>query len=156
MRTPLNTLSLLLLFGSLSTLSCRRVVVEKDSNPQRYADSQVVGSWTITAVQSDKPYDWDGNGTAETDVYTTWSSCQKDNLYELTGTKTGTYKMSCSSTRNGTWLIEDAQVLVLSPDGATAQEETIISLTANSFRTTSIKEPAPNSRFVLTKLWTRQ
>lgn len=155
MRSTFQTLTVLLL-SCLLTFSCRRVVAEKNSSPQRFADSQVVGSWTITAIQSDKPHDWDGNGTAETDIYTTWSACQKDNLYELTGTKTGTYKMSCSSTKAGTWLIEDAQVLVLSPDGGAPQTETIISATSNSFRTTSIVEPAPNSRFLVTKLWTRQ
>jgi hypothetical protein len=156
MRITQKALIILFLLFSFFVFSCKRVVVEKNSNPQRYADSQVVGLWKITAVQSDKPHDWDGNGTTETDVFSTWSECQKDNLYELVGTKTGTYKMSCTSTKSGTWLIEDALVLILNPEGGASQEETIISLTSNNFRTTSVNEPSAGNRFVITKVWTRQ
>ena len=52
---------------------CKRVTVEANDNPQGYADSQVVGSWKITEILSDKAYDWDGNGTKEKDVFATYS-----------------------------------------------------------------------------------
>lgn len=144
-------LLLLVLFNS-----CRRVTVEKNSNPQGYADSQVVGTWKITGATSDREYDWDGNGTKETDFYSAWTDCAKDNLYQFYQSKTGTYQFDCNLTKEGTWVLADAFRIVMIPDGGLPIEERIITMTSNSFTSTSTSEPVSGQRFTISKVWTRQ
>src|SRR5688572_33382679 len=91
--------------------------IEANNNPQGYADSQLVGLWKVTALTSNAPYDWDGNGTTETDVYSTWSDCQKNNLYRFDGNKTGVYQLNCNTTHGGVWQIFNVQQLEYTPDG---------------------------------------
>ena len=42
--------------------------IEKNNDPQGYADSQFVGSWKITALSCDVAYDWNNDGTTERDI----------------------------------------------------------------------------------------
>src|SRR6188474_2724569 len=79
--------------------------IEKNNDPQRYADSQFVGTWKITAINSDVAWDYDGNGTTETNIFATLPACDKDNLYTFVGDKTGTFKFSCSLIKDGSWEI---------------------------------------------------
>jgi hypothetical protein len=65
--------------------------IEKNGDPQGYADSQFVGTWKITAMNSDVAWDYDGNGTTETNIFATLSACKQDNLYTFVGNKTGTF-----------------------------------------------------------------
>jgi len=140
--------------------------IEKNNDPQGYADSQFVGSWKITALSSDVAYDWNNDGNPERDIYSTWSSCERDNLYTFTGDtamgayKKGTFKINCSVTKTGEWQIVNAvnpksQSLVYVPLGLGPESETVIDMTSVQFKSilllTLNGQPA-----TITKTWTRQ
>ena len=135
--------------------------IEKNNDPQGYADSQFVGSWKIVAVSSDVAYDWNNDGTTEKDIYGTWSTCQKDNLFTFTGDtataayKTGTFKINCSVTKNGVWQIVDTKHLVYTPIGLGTESERVVSMTSVQFQSilllTLNGQPA-----TITKTWARQ
>lgn len=138
--------------------SCNRehLKIERNNDPQGYADSQVVGNWKITAMTSDVPYDWDQNGSVETDIYNLWSECQKDHLYTFVGDKTGTFKINCSTTEAATWQIIQTQYLVYSTASLGLQSEQFISMTSVQFKTI-IKLSLPSGQPVtITKIWSRQ
>lgn len=136
--------------------------IEKNNDPQGYADSQFVGSWKITVVLSDVAYDWNNDGTAERDIYSTWSSCEKDNLFTFTGDtatagyKKGTFKINCSVTKTGEWQIVNTKDLLYIPLGFGPESEKIISMTSVQFKTT-LALTLPNGQpATITKTWDRQ
>lgn len=145
-------------------ISCNEhLKTEANDLPQGYADSQVVGNWKITAEQCNVPYDWDGNGSLETDVYSTWTPCEKDNTYTFSamttdadGNKPGTFKLDCSVTKNGTWKILDTKILMITPDGLTSEYGKFISMTAVEFKTTRDISLPNGLPATLTQTWTRQ
>lgn len=135
--------------------------IEKNNDPQGYADSQFVGSWKIVAASSDVAYDWNNDGSTEKDIYGTWSSCDRDNLFTFTGDtlsgsyKTGTFKINCSVTKSGEWQIIDTKYLVYTPLGLGTESERVIEMTSVQFKTilllTLNGQPA-----TMTKTWARQ
>jgi hypothetical protein len=135
--------------------------IEKNNDAQGYADSQFVGSWKIVAVTSDVAYDWNNDGSTETDVYGTWSSCDKDNLFTFSGDtatgayKTGTFKINCSVTKSGVWQIVDTVYLIYTPLGLGTESERVINMTSVQFQSilllTLNGQPA-----TVTKTWARQ
>ena len=136
--------------------ACRaHLRTEANDDPQGYADSQVVGNWKITAVSSDVPNDWNGDGTAETDIYATWSSCQKDNLYTFVGDSTGTFKVNCSVSEISTWSIIDTKYLQYNLSSGT-ESERFISMTSVQFKTTKAFSLSNGAPATVTKTWTRQ
>ena len=150
-------LNLYLILTCLLLGSCNdHLEIEANNLPQGYADSQVVGSWKITAVMSDAPFDWDGNGSVETNVYNAWASCEKDNLYTFVGNKTGTYRLNCNLTKTGTWQIFNVKDLQYTPDGMNTVTERIISMTSVQFKTTRLYFVPPASNVTLTTTWSRQ
>jgi hypothetical protein len=48
----------------------------KEDTVQRSED--ILGTWSITGIQSDQAYDWDGNGISETDILGTYSACDRN------------------------------------------------------------------------------
>lgn len=149
----------ILLFFMLFCCACDKAMrdTEDNGNIQGYADSQVVGSWKITAISSDKPNDWDGNGTKETNIYATWSDCSKDNLYTFVGNKTGTYKTDCSNTNEGEWYItDDRKSIIYTAIGGFPEQDLITSLTSNQFNTRKTIFIANGTSFVISKTWSRQ
>ena len=150
------------------TSSCNdHLKIEKNNDPQGYADSQFVGSWRITALYSDVAYDWNNDGNPERDIYSTWSSCEKDNLYTFTGDtavggyKKGTFKINCTVTKTGEWQIVNnttnpkSQSLIYTPLGLGPESETVTNMTSVQFQSilllTLNGQPA-----TITKTWTRQ
>ena len=141
--------------------------IEKNNDPQGYADSQFVGSWKITALSCDVAYDWNNDGTTERDIYSTWTSCQRDNLYTFTADtamdayKKGTFKINCSVTKPGEWqIIVDTALpkthnLVYSLSGLGPESEIVINMTSVQFQSALLLTlnglPA-----TVTKTWTRQ
>jgi len=135
--------------------------IEKNNDPQGYADSQFVGSWKITAVTRDVAYDWNNDGSTERDIYSTWSSCEKDNLFTFTGDtamggyKKGTFKINCSVTKNGLWQVVSTKDLLYSPDGLSPESERVIYMSSIKFQ--SILLLTLNGQdATITKTWTRQ
>lgn len=136
---------------------CKRVTVEANNNPQGYADSQVVGSWKITSIKSDKAYDWDGNGVAETDVLGTFTQCSKDMLFTFEPDKTGVFKLNCSITKNGTWQIINTQHLLWQAEGGSAQQEQLAQMTSDTFNTIRKVQFVLNGPiYSVTTTWKRQ
>ena len=150
-----RTLNLLICIFFIT--SCRdHLKIEANDLPQGYADSQVVGNWKITAFTSDKPYDWNGDGTPEINIYNIWTACQKDNLYSFSADKTATFKTNCSTTHTGTWTIVDTKYLEYIAVGYPLESEKFISMTVNQFKTTIDITDSNGQDIVLTKTWTRQ
>ena len=141
--------------------------IEKNDDPQGYADSQFVGSWKVTALTCDVAYDWNNDGTTERNIYSTWTACERDNLYTFTGDtamggyKKGTFKINCSVTKTGDWQIVNtlsspkSQSLVYIPLGLLPEAETVIDMTSVQFQSILLLTlnglPA-----TITKTWTRQ
>lgn len=152
----MNRLILYLLSLGIFIFSCKKVEVDANNDPQGYADSQVVGSWKITAVNADIAYDWDGNGVPETDLYPAMSACDKDNLYIFDPNKTGSFKKNCNSSEAGIWEIYQSRILIIIPDTAPAELQKMISMTSVQFVTT-MQVVAPSGQTItLSKTWTRQ
>jgi hypothetical protein len=60
-------------------------------------EGDVVGTWAVTGIRSDMANDWDGNGYAETDIYGTYSYCQRDIVLEFDQYGTGQGRQGCNS-----------------------------------------------------------
>ncbi len=152
-----NTVSyrLLLIWVSILVISCgKNISVDKNDNIQGYADSQVIGTWKITAVTSDKPYDWDRNGIKETNIFSTYTACEKDNLYQFFPPKTGIFKLNCNAVNPGIWQLANTS-LSFTPDGGFSESHTIINMTSVSFQSTKRVQFGADV-FVVTSTWTRQ
>lgn len=145
-------LYLLILFTSCND----HLKIERNNDPQGYADSQFVGSWKVTAVISDVAWDYDGNGTTETNIYATWSACKKDNLYTFVGDKTGTYKLDCNNTKTGSWEVVATTYLNYTPLNSIPESERVIQMTSIQFKST-LAITLPNGQpATITKTWDRQ
>ncbi len=136
--------------------SCYKVEVEANNLPQGYSVAQLIGKWKITAISSDKAHDWDGNGTSETDIYSTWSACQKDNLYQFNTNYSGTYKLNCADTKTGTWRLDGTTTLVWAPSGSTSSFEKITYLTSDTFKTETYITLSNSQTYKITKVWSLQ
>ena len=161
----MNRLTLYLLFSVFFVSSCNdHLKIEANNDPQGFADSQFVGSWKIVAVNSDVAYDWNNDGTTERDIYGTWSSCERDNLFTFTGDtatgayKKGTFKINCSVIKNGEWQIANTQYLVYIPLGLGAESERVVpgSMTSIQFKTTLALSLSNGQPATITKVWARQ
>lgn len=148
---------ILYIIPSFFLLSCNdHLKIEKNDDPPGFADSQFVGTWKITGASSSVPWDWDNNGTAESNVYATWSNCLKDNLYTFVGDKTGTFKLDCNTTKDGSWQVISTQYLVYTPLGQSPESEKVATMTSIQF-TTTLDITLPNGQAaVIIKVWTRQ
>ena len=145
-------LYLLILFTSCND----HLKIDRNNDPQGYADSQFVGTWKVTAVTSDVAWDYDGNGSTETNIYATWSACKKDNLYTFVGDKTGTYKLDCNNTKTGSWEVVTTTYLVYTPLNLSPESERVIQMTSIQFKST-LAISLPNGQpATITKTWDRQ
>ena len=149
---------ILYLFASVFFItSCNdHLKIEKNNDPQGYADSQFVGTWKIVSKDSNIPWDWDNNGTAETNIFATLPTCDQDNLYTFVGDKTGTFKINCSFTKDGSWQIINTQYLIYTPLGLAPESEKVISMTSVQFKS-ALDLTLPNGQSAtITKTWARQ
>jgi hypothetical protein len=153
----MKRLILYLFLAGFFITACRdHLKIEKNNDPQGYADSQFVGVWKITGITSDVAWDFDGNGTPETNIFATLSACKKDNLYTFVGNKTGTFKFDCSLTKDGSWEIISTKYLQYTPLGLSPESETVISMTSVQFKSTLDITLSNGQPATITKTWTRQ
>ena len=145
----------LILLGFIG-ISCNKIDVDSNNDPQGYADSQVVGTWKITGVDSDAPHDWDGNGSVETNLFPSLPACEKDNLYTFDPNKTGSFKKDCNTTLAGVWEIYQTKYLILTPTAAPSEMERMVSMTSGEFVTTRQVVVASGQIFTISKTWSRQ
>ena len=135
--------------------ACKKITVEKNNDPQGYSVAQIIGSWKITAVESDKLYDWDGDGVRERDIYSTWSDCTKDNRYEFYQGTAAAYKINCSTTTPGEWKLEGT-MLEFILNGSSSEFETITALTSGKFITEKQIQLSNGLFYKIRKEFTRQ
>ena len=60
-------------------------------------DTDVVGTWAVTGIRSNMANDWDGDGYSETDIYGTYSYCQRDIVLTFDQYGTGQGSQGCNS-----------------------------------------------------------
>ena len=142
---------------TLPFFSCTgKLDVNNNTNPQGYADSQLVGVWKITGFSSSEPFDWNNDGRPESNIYNTWTECQKDNLYQFNADKTGISKLNCSLTTQSTWQIINSTYLYFTPIGQSPETEKIIAMTSVQFNSTKDLTVSTGKNITVTKIWTRQ
>ena len=153
---PVSPYLFMLLFCILFLQSCYKVEVEANTLPQGYSVAQIIGAWKITGVSSDKLYDWDGNGTTEKDIYATWSDCLKDNLYQFNSNYSGTYKLTCTDSKTGSWRLDGTVTLAWKAGGSAEVYEKIISMTSDTMKTETQSTQSNGQTYIITKVWTLQ
>jgi len=73
-------------------------------DPKNYT-IKLEGNWKLSAQVSDIPYDWNGDGTTETNMWAVWSSCGRDVGFNFISGGTGTAKFQCEPAREMTWKV---------------------------------------------------
>jgi hypothetical protein len=68
------------------------------------SEQDVAGTWAVTDIRSNIANDWDGDGYSETDIYSTYSYCQRDIVLVFDEYGTGQGRQGCNSYwRNLNW-----------------------------------------------------
>ena len=57
----------------------------------------IVGTWQVTDIRSDRPFDWDGDGYTETDIFSTYSYCQRDIMLVFENGGYGQSRQGCNA-----------------------------------------------------------
>jgi hypothetical protein len=57
----------------------------------------VAGTWAVTGIRSNIANDWDSDGYSETDIYGTYSYCQRDIVLVFDDYGTGQGRQGCNS-----------------------------------------------------------
>ena len=90
MLKKIFTLSLAVLTTVIFFSSCTKSDVIANEN-------DVTGTWAVTAIRSNMANDWDGDGRSETDVFGTYSNCQRDIVLIFDQYGTGQGRQGCDS-----------------------------------------------------------
>ena len=61
------------------------------------SESNVVGTWAVTGIRSNMANDWNGDGYSETDIYGTYSYCQRDIVLVFDQYGTGQGRQGCNA-----------------------------------------------------------
>lgn len=83
-----TSLSLITLFVFFSSCIKGDII----SEPQ-----DISGRWAVTGIRSDVSNDWDGDGDYETDIYSTYSYCQRDIILIFDEYGTGEARQGCNA-----------------------------------------------------------
>ena len=83
--TILSLFSLVLIFTS-----CTKSGVISNQN-------DITGTWAVTGIRSDIPYDWNGDGYSETDIYGSYDYCQRDIVLTFDQSGTGQSRQGCNA-----------------------------------------------------------
>lgn len=85
-----STLGFLLVAALLVFSSCTKSDVIAGSN-------DMTGTWAVTGIRSDIPNDWNGDGYQETDIYGTYSICERDIELVFNQNGTGEGRQGCDA-----------------------------------------------------------
>jgi len=136
--------------------SCYKIETEANSLPQGYSVSQIIGIWKVMGISSDKSYDWDGNGSKETDIYSTWTDCKKDNLYQFNDNYSGNFKLDCNTVKDGTWFLNGINILAWGPIGSSLEFEKIVYMSTDTMKT-QIQVTNPDGQvYIISKIYKLQ
>lgn len=89
MKTKLSWIAVLGA-GMLAFTGCK-----KDSSITNQQD--LVGSWYVTGITSDRAADFNGDGYTETDIYGSYNSCQRDIVLRFDQGGTGVSRQGCNA-----------------------------------------------------------
>jgi hypothetical protein len=118
-------------FFAAVALSVNSFGCTKSDTIERTED--ILGTWSITGIQSDAAYDWDGNGTIETDILGTYSACERDIVLVFESGGIGRISEGCTSPYvNFTWQLSGNRLDVQIPSGDLNLD--ILSFSNNSLR----------------------
>jgi hypothetical protein len=150
---------LLLLLYILIIPGCK-----KDDTPQNQQANNAVknaalleGTWKVSAVVSDKAFDVDGNGTAETDLYSASPNCARQFALTFISGGTGYVRPDCvTAERAMTWnLTNDGNTINYAMSGTGTLQEDIVILNATTLKTTS-KLQRNGETYTLSNTYTKQ
>jgi len=60
-------------------------------------ETDVVGTWAVTGIRSNVANDWNGDGYSETDIYGTYTPCQRDITLAFDQYGAGQGRQGCDS-----------------------------------------------------------
>lgn len=105
----LSALSLLSVFA-LSSCQKTDVITNEQS---------LSGTWAVTGITSDRAYDFNGDGRSETDVYGSYTACQRDIVVTFEGNGYGRMRQGCNAYwQNIDWQLtnNNRQLNIILPD----------------------------------------
>ena|SRR5438128_4911249 len=62
--------------------------------------ADITGTWAVVGISSNIPYDWNGDGYPETDIYGSYNYCQRDIALSFEDNGYGQSRQGC----NASWL----------------------------------------------------
>lgn len=113
MLKKIFTLSLLLVAAIFVLSSCTKSDVISNEN-------DITGTWAVTGIRSNIANDWDGDGYSETNIYGTYSTCQRDIVLVFDYNGRGQSRQGCNANwQNLSWqLLNNNHTLYIGiPDG---------------------------------------
>lgn len=60
-------------------------------------EEDISGTWVVTGIHSNAANDWDGDGYTETDIYASYSYCQRDIVLVFDEYGTGQGRQGCNA-----------------------------------------------------------
>ena len=136
MKALFSITFLLVIILSLLFYGCKK---EKDDNIiKTKTELLTAGSWKRTALVSNPAYDWNGDGTFDTNILNTMKGCEKDNFdtYKTNGiieTNEGATKCNAydPQTSTATWVFAANETKLIFD---ATYEYTLIELTATTLK----------------------
>jgi hypothetical protein len=113
MLRKISTFSMLLIAAIIALSSCTKRDVISNEN-------DITGTWAVTGIRSNIANDWDGDGYSETNIYNTYSSCQRDIVLVFDYNGSGQSRQGCNAYwQNLNWqLLNNNRTLYIGiPDG---------------------------------------
>ena len=107
----LKTLLPFLLAFIIGLSSC-----SKDTTLSRTDD--LTGTWDVVGISSNIPYDWDNDGYTETDIYNTYSYCQRDIILTFENSGFGQTRQGCNAPWESlSWQLSNNRLDISIPSG---------------------------------------
>lgn len=76
----------------------------------------IVGTWQVYDIRSDRPYDWDGDGFSETDIFGNYSYCQQDIILVFEQGGYGRSRQGCNAPwQNMYWQLNSGYLQISLP-----------------------------------------
>lgn len=96
--------------SAVAFMSCSKETMVAD-------ERTIEGTWQVTGITSDRPYDFDGDGRSETDIYGTYNSCGRDIVMVFQANGYGQIRQSCNAPwQNTTWQLNSRSLNIQLPD----------------------------------------
>lgn len=140
---------LLVIFGS-----CKKSTDTQEPDYTEQNKALLVGKWAYSVRTVSPAYDWDGNGTAETNVFAVMSDCQKGFFIEYKSAG-GIIKQDCTQPNKSiTWELQDNGKLIKYVIAGVAHgSENIVSINSTTLVTETKIEPPSGPSYILTNTY---